>query len=216
MARSPSPTLIVFGTLHILGGVLGLLTTTCLSFYTVGVAVGDGDDPALTAMAAVRSELIATVPGYAFSEMANLGMGFLISALLTMAGVGLLLRWHLGRHLSNVYAILSLLVKSAMLIYMLGMVRGPHWDAVQQTLAIVDPAEAEEFVNFQTFSFYLSVTTNALLMIYPILVLILLNLPSVVAQLASEPSESDENDEEFTDRPRRRRRTFEDREDDRI
>jgi hypothetical protein len=217
--RRKRPTIVlVLGILHLVGGGLGLVCGVCLganqALQASLIAAMPPPSPAQAAgqpwqprpqpqdpTLAIHRQIQQDVPYYLAYSAAALGFGLVLDILLLVSGVGLLNMWGWSRPASLVYACLSLLHKLLCAVY-LGAIYFPTANAI-----IEQQAQRPGTVPGFAFGFKLGAFGRAALPLlftpYPILVLILLSLPSVAAAFRApvEPPDSGElggnHDEEY-------------------
>jgi hypothetical protein len=178
MAKKNSGLLVTLGVLHLVGGGLGLIVTTCSG---VGLAVNQAARPTLAAGdlgSQIRGHLIGTVPGFEAVEFAGVAVGLLFDLALLAGGIGLLLRQAWARYLSLGYAVLSILWKLFFFGYYALVVYPPMKAFLDQQAANMPPAQQAGFSFGVTFGFFGAVCFQSLFIAYPIVVLCLLLRPS--------------------------------------
>jgi hypothetical protein len=175
LVKQRPASVLVLAILHLVGGGLGLVGSLCTA---VGQAMGPqafafgAANPAQDMQKGLLEHLAAT-PGYQAVTWGSLAMSFVLDVLLLTAGVGLLSMKPWARSLSLVYAPLSILNR----------LFGIGW-----TVAIVLPATTEFFQKNAgndpimkaaaaggQIGGIVGMVVSGLVMIYPIVVLIILN-----------------------------------------
>lgn len=194
------------GILHLVGGGLGLLLSGCnvigLLAMRGGLFPNQGPNPALE----VRNELAHTVPGYTAVQYGTVGISLVLDILLITFGIGLLFQKQWARIGSMVYAVLSILTKVVLGTYQLALV----WPAASN---FADGMAPQERAGFQV-GFFGAVCIEGAFIVYPIVVLILLNLPGV-KKAFNQPIGRADPEDDFDRRDSRSRYDDDDRYDDR-
>ncbi len=172
---------IVLAVLHLVGGTLGLIGDLC---GLVGQAAGPqalmvGPSNEIQDMQKRLLQHLEAAPGYRAVTWGGLVVSLALDVMLLTAGVGLLNMKPWARTVSLVYAPISILNRLVVIVW---------------TLAVVLPATAEFFEKLAgkdpimkaaaaggKIGGVIGVIVSALVMIYPIVVLVILNLGSVKA-----------------------------------
>jgi len=203
MPRKRPTVLTVMGILNIVFGSLGLVCDLCMGLgilLVVGAPGGGGafqgrDNPFAEIgkqLAVVQGE----VPYHTAVQVGQVVVGFFTSILLLVAGIGLLKIRNWGRMLSIAYSVVAILVTLANAIY---------------TMAIVNPAVERLMLRQQGMDTSAFNNIGAILgavigMTYPIILLIMMLLPSVAAACAGHRPETFDQDREDEDDLGRERR----------
>jgi hypothetical protein len=213
MPRQRTNAILVIAILHLIGGGLGLVLTLCacggLVFSnmagsivpTVATQTKKGTDK--TAPPPSTSDIMNyyndNVPGYRAFTYGGTGVDLLLDILLLAAGIGLLSVQPWARWLSLVYAPISILYHLGSFVYQLVLVM-----PATQKLYAQNPA-------LQGMSSFLNVTTGIglvvglLWIIYPIVVTVIMLLPSTGAAFRGEmptiPEDIEEDDARWREPP---------------
>jgi hypothetical protein len=184
MRRRPTAVLVI-AILHLVGGGLDLLGVIC-----GGVAQAVGNPFANTApagaqqaeMARLRQQIEAlNPPAFVYGSLtANL----LLDLMLLTAGIGLLWMQPWSRTLSLVYAVLAILNRLFVVVFGL-VVTVPAFQALIQQQGPADP-NLQPFLSFMRVGMIGGLLFSGLFIIYPIVVLIILNLQHVKAAFLSQ------------------------------
>jgi len=140
-------------------------------------------------------------PGLHVYEVAAHVMGWVLSVAMIVSGLGLLKMQRWARGLAIVYAILSLLHKIVVAVYTLAFLNPAAQEALQQI-----PAEDRKVLETITnFTFILGDVLIFVTMVYPIIVLIVMLLPSVARAFRPYDPDRDlgeaEDHEDYRDPP---------------
>ena len=120
---SSTPTvLMVFGILNIIFGALGLCGSI---FGVIGMLAPQPPGDANPVMKAMENPVYETI------NMVNVGLGFIFAVVLLVAGILLLKRNPMGRTLSMVYAVYSMISVVVGLAVFFAFVYGPLAEAVE-------------------------------------------------------------------------------------
>jgi hypothetical protein len=179
---------LVLGILHLVGGGLGLIVGLC---GIVGQMFKQGMAAMISAIPDPNGELptgmiteLLSIPEEQAVAWTDLVLGIVLSVLLIVAGIGLLSTRPWARILSLVYAPLSILDHVGFIVGTLLFVQ-PARQAVLEKYARNNPglmpAGASDRIGP-----VLEVFWAAVLLIYPIVVLVILNLGSVKAAFRGE------------------------------
>jgi hypothetical protein len=218
MARKRPAVLTVMGILNIILGSLFLLCNLCLGILLLAM-FGGGLDAKLfpggvNPLSDMWDFMKVEVPGFAVITIGEMVANMVLSAILIIAGIGLLAFRNWGRVLSIIYGVFTIVVRVGGLVF---------------TLAMVNPATARWQQDFQRRhgaagmgqqnmgDAYMnnigSVLTTVVSMTYGIVLLIIMLLPAVSAAFATK-YQADEYDldrrEDEDDELRRERRQGED------
>jgi hypothetical protein len=203
--RRPAAVL-VLAVLHLVGGSLGLLAGLCGLAGQAMQGVFAGPGGAAGNPGIVLQKKLEALPGQQAFTLGELGANLVLDVMLITAGIGLLNLRPWARTLSLVYAPLAILKRLAVLAYTF-MVIIPRFDAiVREWLAEVNRQGAgpgpglpvEGFADTMRITMTVSAIVSALFIAYPVVVLVLLNLPSVKAafkgQAPPPPADLPEDD----------------------
>lgn len=133
----------------------------------------------------ILSFMDEALPYYRAYQMTQIVLWLILSLLLVAAGIGLLIRRPWGRKLSLAYGVLSLVVQLAGLVYVVAFVIPAMGDFYRQ-LEKEFPQMAFVFAASRVGQWMTPVVMPAG-WIYPIVVLVLLTRPKVVAAFAGQP-----------------------------
>jgi hypothetical protein len=207
MTRRRPTILTVMGTLNIVFGSIFLLCNLCCGMWLLLLSSDEAQAGLFQDGRHQLAELIekhaffrANVPGFTTVEVVKVAVGLVACVLLIIAGIGLLNVKSWGRLLSLAYSILGILVTLGDLVF---------------TLALVNPAE-ERFLQGRlnpgnaALNNVFSVLGAIIGMAYPVVLLIMMLLPSVSIALAgrarAEDYDPDRREDEDDDLGRERRR----------
>jgi hypothetical protein len=161
--------------------------------------LGAGGDPKAVKMQEdIERTVENAVPGGKAYEYIQIGLNVLLTILLIVGGIGLLNMQPWGRTACLVYAVLSVLEKVAGLIIAVTIVL-PALQPVWQAAAQNDPAMARTMEMVMTLLF---LGVGCISMVYPVVVLIMMLLPSTGkalrewGQYSSRPEDFERSDEE--------------------
>jgi hypothetical protein len=188
MARPRPTAILVIAVLHFVFGGLGLLCDLCTGVQLAG---GQAFTPGGTEGAQQQkftkdfeAYVAEKVPYNQAVTITTLGFDVMLGILMIAAGVGLLQMQPWGRQLSIIYAVLSILVKVANIVY-LWLVSIPV--IVEFTKPLVNKGKEEAVIAqiIQTTA-YVSGILPVIFMIYPLIVLIVMLRSSVAAAFRGE------------------------------
>jgi hypothetical protein len=185
--RRPTSVLVIAALQLVIGGI-GIICSAC---GAAGSAIGDkaafqgggANNPDQVKMQEATKKLEEKtkeieeqkVPGKRVYEIVNQVMGWVLSIALIVSGIGLLKMQGWARALAIVYAVVSLLHKVVIAIYTIAFMNPAAQEALQQI-----PAEDQKTLEMITnFAFVFTYVLIFGTMIYPIIVLIVMLLPSV-------------------------------------
>jgi hypothetical protein len=187
---------VVLGVLHLVGGGLGLLGTVCGglgqglqgAFPTPGGAGGQ-ENPGV-----LLQRKLAELPGQPGFTYGELAANLVLDVALVAAGIGLLQMRPWARTLSLIYAPLSIVNRLVGVVYSLVVVIPALDGIIRQMLDEMNrhrPAQApnfpiDTFANTMKMVMIGSTVLSALVIAYPIVVLILLNRPAIKAAFFGE------------------------------
>lgn len=180
MERTRPGTLTTIAVLNMVFGSLGLICA-CINGFSIGVlltASRDNPNQVVRVLAEVADLLQREVPGYMAVEISRTLFFLVFSSLLIVAGIGLLYIGNWARIISFIYAITAIVTQVAYLLYMF-LVAYPAVARIQAQFG-GDPLESR-------FSQVAGLVGIALVIIYAIVLIILLCLPSVKAAFAPRP-----------------------------
>jgi hypothetical protein len=202
MAQQRSTVCTVFGIFHFIVAGLGVVI---ILFQVSGLAqsfanFGQGGGGKIEQVQKDLVEALKNLPAVQTMEMVDLGTKVMLTGLLIIAGVGLVTMKPWGRILSLVYAVLSLLSKVVAIIVHFTVIV-PAIKPIFEDIKRRDPQMGSAMELGGTIG---GAVGPCILMIYPILVLIFMLLPSTARGLrrASEdqPEESRSDLNEADDR----------------
>ena len=220
MARPRPTSVTVMGILNIIFGSLFLLCYLCNGVSLImqssnrGGGFGGANDPGVELM----NQMQAEIPGFMAYQVGSSLLHLTLSILLLTSGIGLLNMANWARILCIFYAILTILSQIGALIFQLAYVN-PAMNRWQQEfiarqgaagrMGAADPTGNVAMSNVQ------SVGGAVIGMIYAIVLLVIMLLPSVSAAFAGrsvyrdDDRERYEDDDEDLGRERRRRDEYE-------
>jgi len=158
----PPVSITVFGVLNLVFGVLGICGSIAGGF---GIVVEKMDLP--NQPPNPLAEVMNQHPFYSGFQIVGLGLGFLVTILLIVAGISLLKRRRLGRTLSNFYGTYGI-VMSLISIFMFAVF-------FRQDLMPI----TQNGMPIGAITFWASIGGGLVGMIYPILLLIFINRDKV-------------------------------------
>ena len=219
--RKRPTAVLVIAILHMVGGVILLLTSICgaamqgisANLQPAGPQAGA---PGMFSQQQMQAELDKVIPGYTAVTFGQMGVSFLFGILLLIAGVGLLSMRPWARVLSIVYAVLSILNHIFSLVYALAYVV-PGTQAVMEKTFASDPnlkAATSNMSGMMSGMMVFGVIIGAAFIAYPITVLVILTRRSVVAAFRGELPQEDREPEDYWDEPRDERRDGSPRDDE--
>ena len=166
VATKPPASITVFGILNLVFGAMGI----CGSIFTViGLVVEKMDLPNQPPNPVL--EVMNQNPFYSGFQMVDVGLGFLVTILLLVAGICLLKKQRLGRTLSNIYGTYGIVMG---LIGMFMFVVFLRQDLMPIT---------QDGMPLGAITFWAAIGGRLFGMIYPVLLLIFINRPHVKAAL---------------------------------
>jgi hypothetical protein len=208
MRRARPAAVLVIAILHFVGGGIGILYDLCgLAGQVLKTAIMSGSFgpmPQNNGQLGSMQDLETRIPGYQAMQYAQLSAGLVLSGFMIVAGVGLVQMRPWGRFLSIVYAVVSIVTHIGEDIYNFGYVV-PGMQSLMRDAAAKEPQLAKTGFGSMMESFVMiGPALQALLIIYPIVVLIIMLLPSVraaflappVAPRSADDFDEDEPDEE--------------------
>ncbi len=211
MNRERPVSVLVLAILHFVGGGLGLIVVLCAGFGLVmqaNMARMPGAQQDLGSR--LQQHLQQQVPAKQAADIGDVVLRLVLAFMLLAAGVGLLMMKPWGRYLSLVYAGLSILEKLVLLFVQFALV----WPVADRFLQNEPQAQQPGFMTGFKITLFGAAFIQTAFIIYPIVVIILLCLPSVREAFSARPRRRDEDDEEdWDDRDWRSRRDEEDEDD---
>jgi hypothetical protein len=217
MQRARPASVLVIAILHFVGGGIGVLGSICgLAGQAMSNAMMSGSfGPPQSGQKGINQaelmrEFADKIPAYQFMQYTQLGVGFVLSCFMIVAGIGLLQMRPWGRSLSIFYALLSILNHVLMDIYNFGFVL-PGMKAAMHDIMATDPQLSKMPMGPMMENFMMiGPILQALLIVYPVVVLIVMLLPSVRTAFLVAPGQSrhvdDFEDDEPDEEPWGRRR----------
>lgn len=188
MTRMRSSVPLVLGILHLVGGGLGLILSGCAGIGVLfrraaqqqgGPLVGDDLD------GRIRAYQIQNVPGFEAFEAGSVLAGAMLDLILVAAGIGLILYHDWARWVSFGYAVLSILHKIVLIGYRLYFIV-PALNAFLADHLPTDPAAQQPgFATGIQIGILGTMCFEGVFVIYPIVVFILLMMPSVARSFDS-------------------------------
>jgi hypothetical protein len=184
VARRRSGLVTTIAILHLIGGGLGLIGSLCggvlLLIAAIATPGAAGGGPPTAQQ--IQAHMTANAAGYQAYQVSGLAVGLVLDMLLLTSGMGLLTLQPWARWTSIVYAVLSLIYKAANILYAL-LVANPVMKAfVEGEARRMPPGQAESYEMISMWSLYGSVCGQAVFIVYPIAVLIVMLLPSTGRQ----------------------------------
>jgi hypothetical protein len=182
LVRQRPAAVLVIAILHLVGGGLDLLGVVCGgAMQAAGAANPFGKTapagPEQVELARLQQQIEAlNPPGYIYGELTA---NFVLDVMLLAAGIGLLSMRPWARTLSLVYAVLAILNRLFTVVFSFVVII-PAFEAMIQEHAPKDP-QAQSVISLMKVGMIAGVVFGALFIIYPIVVLIILNLPHVKA-----------------------------------
>jgi hypothetical protein len=206
MARQQVPTaVVVVAILHFILGGIGLLSSLCGG---IALAVGGGDIGRLFAFNPEMQQQIETqqrvvtehAPFYVAWQVEGFVVGLVLSALLVTAGVGLLRLRSWARSFSLVYAVVDILQTLLAASYTFVFYLPAYQEAVRQTH--YRTAQEAEIARVTAQSMGIGMAFGFLLTLaYPVVVLVIMLLPSVAAAFRGETVRKEPEDYRDPDEP---------------
>lgn len=182
--RRPTAILVI-GILNIVFGALGLI---CNPIKIVGslVPTPEAGAPEMAGMPPEQSEMmrklneVSMSPAVKTYQIFDGGIGFLFSAILLAAGIGLLVMKPWGRTLSLVYAFYGIAAAIATMVFSWMMIITPLFQLVEQA---PDP-QAKQIMQFGAYGgMGGALAQSCFSAVYPVVILIVLTRPSITRAL---------------------------------
>jgi hypothetical protein len=180
MERSRPSTLTTIAVLNIVFGSLGLICG-CINGFLVGALLSasrDNPNELMRVLAEARDLLQREIPSYQAVVISRCLYLLVFSSLLIAAGIGLLYIANWARVLSFIYAVTAILSQGAYLVYAI-LVEHPAAARMQAQFG-GDPVQSKA-------SQIGGIAAVGLIIIYAIVLIILLCLPSVTAAFSPRP-----------------------------
>jgi hypothetical protein len=206
MPKQRPASVLVIAILNIIGGGLGLLGTVCSGggqllgggkmFTGSTTAAPPGKQQEFTEFEEYQKRaekfLNEELPGGPALKYGEMSVGLVLSVLMLVSGIGLLSMQSWARVLAILYAILSILHHLASLIFAVGFTL----PAARDFFAKKPPGNEmiNTFASIMEIILIVSVVVGFLFIIYPIVVLILMLRPYVVAAFRGEVREPEVED----------------------
>ena len=190
MERKRPATLTTIAVLNIVFGSLGLICA-CINGFSIGVLLSasrDNPNQVIRVLGEIADLLQREVPGYMAVEISRTLYFLVFSSLLIVAGIGLLYIGNWARIISFIYAITAILTQAAYLLYMF-LVVYPAVNRIQAQFG-GDPLEGR-------FSQLAGLAGIGLVILYAIVLIILLCLPSVSAAFRPPPPDDYLHDDRY-------------------
>ncbi len=162
VTSKPPASITVFGVLNLVFGAMGICG---LIFTAIGLVVEKMDLPNQPPNPV--AEVMNQNPFYSGFQMVNVGLGFLVTILLLVAGICLLKKQRLGRTLSNIYGTYGIVMG---LIGMFMFVVFLRQDLMPIT---------QDGIPLGAITFWAAIGGGLFGMIYPVLLLIFINRDKV-------------------------------------
>ena len=159
---SPPASITVFGVLNLVFGAMGICG---LIFAVIGIVVERMELPNQPPNPV--ADVMNQNAFYSGFNMVNVGLGFLVTILLLVAGICLLKKQRLGRTLSNIYGIYGIVMGLIGMFLFVVFLR-PDLMAITQ-----------DGVPLGAITFWAAIGGGLLGMVYPVLLLIFINRPKV-------------------------------------
>jgi hypothetical protein len=232
MPRKKHPAVVVVAILQLVFGSIGL----CLALYNLSglpkrmAAASQQNLPPgqrQFSQEEIEKRLEQRFPNYHLMEKAQQGASAFMCLLMITSGIGLLLMQVWARFLTIGYAVLSILLTIANVIYAVAVVLPLMSELTRDLTSQAAPPGGgpppQMVAQIVQGAMVLGVAMAALIVVYPITVLVIMLLPSVgaafrgetgrgkrrrrrVEQESDEEPEPEDEDADDEDRPRRRRR----------
>jgi hypothetical protein len=221
MARQRPAVLTVMGILNLVFGSLGLLCGLCggIGFLFIlggagqgGAGFGGGPNP-FAAEADKWRFMSQEIPAFPAVRIGELVVGFLFSTCLIVSGIGLLNMRGWGRVLALLYSLFTILLTLGSLIFTLAVVNPVQQRWILDFRRRNPGAPTNDLLTDPTLVNILTVVGAVLSMIYAIVLLITMLLPSVSAAVAGRSPAADYDldrgeDDDDLGRERRRRQEW--------
>jgi hypothetical protein len=203
---------LVIAILHFVFGGLGLICGLCAGAQVAGgsgmfAAPGAQGQQQQQMQEQMERQIEQRIPYYKPYQYGNTAADILLSVLMLIAGVGLLQMQAWGRYLSLFYAVLSIAIKIFTVAWSY-LVLIPAMKEVMRNVFLppgMPARDRDAFLLGMDLTFTLAPLMQLAFMIYPVVVLFLLNSASVVAAFRGEggaPRSTDVYDPyPLTDRP---------------
>lgn len=182
------PSVLVIAILHFVGGGLGLIVDLCggaqLAMNPYNTAQLRQNRQEKPFAVAYQEHLNQKLPYNQAVGLGGIGFDAILSLTMIVSGIGLIGMHAWGRMLSFVYAALSILIKIINGIYMFAIFL-PVMNEFFSKWSPQSPSEQMAASMMKPLA-YVSIIIGLLFVIYPIVVLIILNRPAVVAAFRGE------------------------------
>jgi len=162
VTSKPPASITVFGVLNLVFGALGICG---LIFAGIGIVVEKMDWPNQPPNPV--AEVMNQHPIYSGFQMVNVGLGFVVTVLLIVAGVSLLKRRRLGRTLSNLYGIYGIVMSLISMFLFVVFLRQDLMPITQDGMPL------------GVITFWAGLGGGLFGMVYPVLLLIFINRDKV-------------------------------------
>ena len=185
----------VIAVLHFVFGGLGLVGDLCAGGMLLAgggnmfAGFGGGQTPQQQQFQDEMQKATESGPAYKVVQYGQIVLDLVVSLTMIISGIGLLQLRPWGRHLSIVYALLSIALKLFGVVYTLAFTL----PAINEFLRSHQPSGPEEqmFLSFMRIFSLFPPILGLVFMIYPIAVLVIMFRPSIAAAFRGEESESD-------------------------
>ncbi len=202
----------VIAILNLVGGFLGLLGSL-INLVTLAIGPGAFSPPnaAQNPFDGVAMDvfLVANATGYRAFQYTSLGTSLILDILLIVSGFGLLYYKKWARGMAITYAVLSLLLKVALLVYQF-VIFIPAMNSFIDEASSNAPPALQGVAGVMKATLYAGVIFSMVFAVYPVVVLSILLSKSGKAAFEPLPPEDDYEDEDEDDYDDRRDR-FDDR-----
>jgi hypothetical protein len=194
MERNQAAPILVIAILHFVVGGLGLVCNLCggasqLATGKSAFAPKGADPKQAQLQQEMTDSLEKNLPSYKVVQIATTAVSLAFGVTLIVAGIGLWLLAPWGRSLSIVYGITSVVHKVALDIYYMFFVVPAFQVAFAPAWTEAKTVEQRQVLDtFVTFFKWGLVGTPCCMMIYPFIVLIVMNMASVKLVFASAPA----------------------------
>jgi hypothetical protein len=190
------------GVLQLVFGAIGLICgLIALSGVSESLTAGQqgGGAPGAPSQAEIQKMMQEEMPNQKVEEKVEYAVGLVLSVLMVVSGIGLVQMKNWGRQVANVYAVLSIIFRIASVIFAVIFVL-PGMDRVADKLAAKTGANGATLASAMKIGAMIGLIFAAVIVIYPIIVLVVVNMASAKAALSGTSADTGAFPTDYDDR----------------
>src|SRR5581483_7369562 len=190
------------GVLQLVFGAIGLICgAIALSGISESLTAGQrgGGAAGAPSQAEIQKMIEEELPNQKLEEKVEYGVGLILSVLMIASGIGLVQMKNWGRMVANVYAVLSIIFRISSIIYAVIFVM-PGMNRVADRMATKMGANGSTVASAMKIGAIGGLVFAAVIVIYPIIVLVVLNMASAKAALSGAHADTGGFPADYDDR----------------